>query len=397
MVIGAGIAGVCVAERLAVRGWQVRILERRAGFARAGSGAPAAALHPIIARDDSLPARLTRAGFLHMWRTLAEYPAAKQAAWLGRCGHLLCARTDAAEALAPAIVQDLGFPRSFVTAIDAGQACDAAGVRTARGGYWFPDAGWIRPAPYCETVLARRPDRVSLGLGQAVARLQRGADGWLAMDEQGRVLARSSVVVVAAGTDLSALADLSPAQGGCAEHHRGAGSIPLPLRRVRGQLTSVPARACQPPRVIVGGDGCCLPAVDGRMWFGATYDPDEPDERPRAQDDDRNLQRLAHLLPDNDLHALHPLCSGHVGFRAVAPDRLPLAGALPDVASPSAAAAGAHGVHPVELPRVRGVFMSGGMVASLIEGEPPPIEADLLDAVDPGRFLVKLLRNAKRY
>jgi len=37
--------------------------------------------------------------------------------------------------------------------------------------------------------------------------------------------------------------------------------------------------------------------------------------------------------------------------------------------------------------------LGGEIIASLLEGEPPPLESDLLDAVDPGRFL---LRRARR-
>jgi tRNA 5-methylaminomethyl-2-thiouridine biosynthesis bifunctional protein len=35
------------------------------------------------------------------------------------------------------------------------------------------------------------------------------------------------------------------------------------------------------------------------------------------------------------------------------------------------------------------------MLASLIEGEPLPLEGDLADALDPGRFLLKQARHAK--
>jgi tRNA 5-methylaminomethyl-2-thiouridine biosynthesis bifunctional protein len=34
-------------------------------------------------------------------------------------------------------------------------------------------------------------------------------------------------------------------------------------------------------------------------------------------------------------------------------------------------------------------------LADLIEGEPPPLESDLLDAIDPARFLLQRLRHGR--
>jgi tRNA 5-methylaminomethyl-2-thiouridine biosynthesis bifunctional protein len=44
----------------------------------------------------------------------------------------------------------------------------------------------------------------------------------------------------------------------------------------------------------------------------------------------------------------------------------------------------------------RGLIWSGiaaELIASQIEGEPAPLESDLLDAIDPGRFTMKRLRH----
>ena len=91
--------------------------------------------------------------------------------------------------------------------------------------------------------------------------------------------------------------------------------------------------------------------------------------------------------------------TGAVGFRCVTPDRLPLIGALPDIQAP------ASGLSP--LPRLPGLYgalayasrgltwaaFGAELIASLVEGEPLPLESDLTDAVDPGRFA---LRRARR-
>jgi tRNA 5-methylaminomethyl-2-thiouridine biosynthesis bifunctional protein len=184
-----------------------------------------------------------------------------------------------------------------------------------------------------------------LGAGADVATLAREAGAWVARDAAGAELARASVAVLAAGIDLAGL----------------AGAVPLPLQRVRGQLTGIAAGDCRAPRVVVSGGGYCLPPVDGVVWTGASYGPDDADTRVREAEQRGNLRHLAQLLPDNHFTCAGPACAGHVGFRAVAPDRMPLVGALPDVQAVTAQATRLAGAHLVDLPRQSGLYVAGGM------------------------------------
>ena len=89
------------------------------------------------------------------------------------------------------------------------------------------------------------------------------------------------------------------------------------------------------------------------------------------------------------------------------PDRLPLIGSVPDAGPASAMGASRSNRCARELPRVSGLYgafgyasrgltwaaLGGELIASMLEGEPLPLEGDLADAVDPARFL---LRRARR-
>src|SRR6185436_20174350 len=68
LVIGAGLAGAAITERLAARGWEVHLVDRHARPAAETSGLPVAAFHPHVSRDDSILSRLTRAGLLYAKR-----------------------------------------------------------------------------------------------------------------------------------------------------------------------------------------------------------------------------------------------------------------------------------------------------------------------------------------
>src|SRR6185295_4076674 len=88
VVIGAGLAGAAVCERLCARGWDVELVERHDGPAQEASGNPAGAFHPVVTPDDSVFARLTRAGFLH---SLNRWQRLENLRW-DRCGLLQLAR-----------------------------------------------------------------------------------------------------------------------------------------------------------------------------------------------------------------------------------------------------------------------------------------------------------------
>ena len=85
---------------------------------------------------------------------------------------------------------------------------------------------------------------------------------------------------------------------------------------------------------------------------------------------------------------------------------MPLVGAMPDVDASRAQTSALSGAHLADLPRAPGLYcasayasrglvwaaLAGEMLASLIEGEPLPLEGDLADAFDPGRFVLKQAR-----
>src|SRR5208282_5968620 len=122
----------------------------------------------------------------------------------------------------------------------------------------------------------------------------------------------------------------------------------------------------------------------------------------------RNLEHVTRLLPDV-MPPQSAVRGGNVGFRCVASDRMPLIGALPDITATRARATELTGAQLADLPRLPGLYgafgyasrglpwaaLGGELVASLVEGEPLPLEGALADAVDPGRFMLKQVRRGK--
>jgi tRNA 5-methylaminomethyl-2-thiouridine biosynthesis bifunctional protein len=387
LVVGCGIAGAAVAERIAARGWRVTVVDGEAGPASGASGLHAGAIHPHLSRDDSVLARLTRAGFFHArsnWRRLQE--AGHDPGWTP-CGVARPARSAAEEAAMAGIVATCGYPREFVEVLDRDALAARCGQAVAHGGYWFPGGGIVRPARVVDAQLTQA--QAVLAFGRRVESLRHDGGEWHATAGDGALIASAPVVVLA---NAGAAIRLAPA--GCA------------LRPVRGQLTYLPAAAAPALTSAVVGDGYVLPAVDGVTVVGGTYDRDSVDLAARPGDHRANLATLRRLVPDSVAVDAPDSMQGFVGLRAVALDRLPLIGAMPDVEAGVASGRRICAARLHEFPRVAGLYgafgyasrgltwaaLGGEIIASLLDGEPAPVAGQLLDAVDPARFVFKAIR-----
>ena len=158
-------------------------------------------------------------------------------------------------------------------------------------------------------------------------------------------------------------------------------------------------------RLPLAGSGYLLPAVESRLWFGASSQAGDADPLPRADDHRDNVAHLAGLLADPPSIDLATV-DGRVGFRWSSADRLPLIGAVPLAAAGAALGLGVGAApsprpdQPRFAPRAPGLYafiglgsrgiaasaLGGQVLASWITGAPMPIESDLLDAIDPARF-----------
>lgn len=356
IVVGAGIAGAAVCERLAARGWQVTLIERRKAAAQEASGNPAGVFHPVVSPDDSLYARFTRAAFLCL---LNRWTALEGVQWQ-RCGVLQKARNGIERASQQRALATLGYPARYAQFDDA------------KGGLWFPEAGWVKPPSLVEALLSGVA--IEKIFNQDVSSLSRENNAWNAIDSQSKVIASAKFVVLANAADALRLSP-QPA---------------VRLRRVRGQLTLVPAIAGLDHVVLRGG--MALPGIDGHSVIGASFDIDDEDAELRADSHAGNLERLEQMLP-GALAGFNPgldpaKLDGRVAFRAVVPDRLPMIGPLADARGTGLYGAFAYGS--------RGLLwaaLAGEIIAGMLEGEPLPIEKKLLAAVDPGRYL---LRNSRK-
>jgi len=388
VIVGAGLAGCAAAWALAEQGWRSTVLERSAGVGDGASGNPAGLFHGIVNGQDGTHARFNRAAAFEA-RAAVRVAHAEHGVAAGLQG-LLRLETTQPVAQMRATLARLGLPADYVQAFDAEQASACAGIALPAPAWWYPGGGWVDPAALARSWLARSAGAAQLRTGVEVAALRRDSTMWELLDARGQCVARSTTVVLANAGDALAL----------------LGATDWPIQSVRGQISRALAADFDGPlpRVPVAGSGYLLPAVGEAAVFGATAQFDDADPEVREADHLHNLAQLERLLgraSGLQCSALH----GRTGWRSTSLDRLPVVGAVPDNSAPGAAG---RRDQPRFVPRARGLFvltalgsrgitwsaLCGQVLAASITGAPLPLEADLLDAIDPARYISRQLRRA---
>lgn len=380
IVVGAGLAGAAACERLTARGWHVTLIERHGLPAQEASGNLAGIFMPQLAKDDNPAARLSRAAFLFALRYWDGLGGVGTSIAGARCGVLHLARDAAHARVQREIAAARRYPPEFARWLEPDAAAALLGAPAPDGGWLFGQGGWARPASVCQAMLDACGDRLTRIWSSDVLQLTRAGDAWQARTADG-VAAEAPLLILANGTGATALAQAAA----------------LPLAAVRGQVTHVAPGVLPAPPLVVCREAYLTPPSDGVVSAGASYDADPAPELRRASQSD-NLTRVAAIFgraPPSD-QAL----AGRVGFRCVAPDRLPLIGALPHDAQPDRVerlrdVARWPGVYGLLGYASRGLIwapLGAELLAAQLDNEPLPLESGLVAALDPARFLLKARR-----
>jgi len=274
-----------------------------------------------------------------------------------------------------------------------------AGVPVEQPGLFFPQAGWVVPTE----VIAALTRESAVVLRQSVSSLVHQGGVWRVTAEDGATIAEADLVVAACANSLLGLAETAW----------------LPLEPKRGQITLAhESDASAPLATVLAGKGYITPSEDGRHCLGATYSDVGTDGWRRApgitdQDHKMNLETLHHLGMSFSVDPDPDEVTGRAALRATTPDRLPIAGPVPKrdeyLAAYRELGEGHRWVQYSDPPYEGGLyvltglgargfvtaFMGADLIAAQVCGEPLPIEADLVEALHPGRFLIRDLKRLK--
>ncbi|RUR39361.1 bifunctional tRNA (5-methylaminomethyl-2-thiouridine)(34)-methyltransferase MnmD/FAD-dependent 5-carboxymethylaminomethyl-2-thiouridine(34) oxidoreductase MnmC [Vreelandella populi] len=395
-VIGAGIAGCCMAAALAKRGIKVSVIERDAPGAGA-SGNRQGALYVKLAAETNLQSRFYLSGLLYSQRWLSQQPAEL---WQS-CGVVQLATSAKEAKRQQRFSEQHALPESVVAPLTCGLSETAGVAIDAEHGLFYPQAGWVRPKALCKHLLGK--PNITLEQGN-VTRLDRENSAWQLQLEDGRTIKADQVVIASA-------------------HYANefAQTANLPLQQVRGQVSemTLPDTIEGPKRVVCAG-GYVSPAIEGVLTFGASFVPNNANTDVTAEDHQRNVDELRQTLPalvaafEEAGTPLTPqTLEGRAAVRAASPDKTPYAGPVPNTPAWQSAYA-LLSKDASKVPDIPGVHYLGlwistahgsrglssaplcaELIASRLCDDPMPLEAPLVDHLHPGRRIISAIVRAQ--
>ncbi len=361
IVIGAGLAGTCVAYELAQRGNQVTLLDRAAQPASGASGIPMGILMPFLADIDSAAKSVYAQGFQTSLNWLQRIEDVGEGNIFERTGAIQIPRHRRLKRLF-----DSNSELDFGVRCGSTALSQKAGIQISEPGFWVMQAGCVRIPDWIRWMLQHQA--IDFKPDVDVTELQ-----W---DKKWRVKTRNRSFDADAVVIANARDHLSLQQ-----------SAWLPGERVRGQVVYVKDRTST-MNAVVCGDGYVTPSFDGIQVIGASFDHGMDNMNVNRHQNLLMLKRVQSWLPDFQWQP-EDCVSGRVGFRFSTPDRLPIVGQLPrfDELQSAGERAISH-FDPSSIPYYEGLYVSLGHASrgTLTCPLAAEILADLIDqpAIAPG-------------
>ena len=382
IVLGAGLAGCFMANKLAQRGWRVTLLESAAEVGQGGSGNRQAVLLPHLSSHRSKLSQFMLASFLY---AIPEYRALlAQGSVVGRLSGVVQWPTSRAH------LADLftAYP-TLGGELMPGVHDARVGVSLHDHAICLRDAGWLDSPSLCRALMQHA--HIECVFNQSVSGFERHDGLWHVGGHQAPVL------VLANGPGAALWPETAH----------------LPLRSALGQMTAVAATAASSRlNMPLCGDGHVCPAHMGVHWVGgAHYEMDERIARCSLARDEANLNKLAALAVDGawSMEAVNHWA----GVRATTPDYIPVVGPVADTTAfmqqyanwrlDGRRVIGSLGSYLPGLYVCAGfgsrglttIPICGEYLAACINQEPSPLPRSMMQSLSAARFLRQALIRLK--
>jgi len=384
-IVGGGIAGASLAYAARMAGLAPVIFEAETLGAGA-SGNPAGLIMPRLDHDDTPAARFYLHAYLYVTGLLQRLNSALEAPLFAPVGAARLGKT-ADEAVRLCAMADAGL-------------IPADWIEPCKDGLIFPQGGVVSPPRFVRALIGATEVRQARAI-RIVPCQSDGQGDLLLGDADGHQHGPFDAIVLANGLETRGF----------------QAARTLPLAGSIGQIDLFPG-ARSPERALAYGP-YAAPMPDGKgLVLGATYRPLPADAGlsfnpgPSLEASRENLSAMAAHRPDLTEGLSQTRSTPRARIRCVTPDRLPIAGPLPDWGFFSGAydglRFGRRGPYPVAQYQP-GVFtltglgsrglvtapLAAAMLIARMTGHPLPVTQDIETALHPGRFFVRDLKRAK--
>ena len=386
-VIGAGMAGCHTAWALAQKGLRVTLIEQFEPGAGA-SGNPLGIVYAKLSHTAGTLADFNLRAYLYACRF---YHSQGLFQGIGdACGVLQLPEHGEHETQLKQIAEIFARSPELARWLDKEEASALAGVPLNSGALLLPQSGWLQPQQLCRA-LTQHPN-IRVLSGTRVNRLSQTQSGWDLWGDAEQPIASADAVVIACAFSAKEIEQTSY----------------LPLKKIRGQISLAEANAQSAQlKTVLCGDGYIAPAINGQHCAGASFVLHSEETAPSWDEHQENLANAAALSPALADLTVTEINHGRTSFRCTTPDYLPIVGPVADAeamkeqfaplrrdAKTTVDSAGSY--HP-------GLFVNVGhgsrglaytplcaeLLASLIANHPLPLPRDLIQALNPARFLIR--------
>ena len=303
LIVGAGLAGCAIAKALAQRGYRCVLFDQHTSLAAGASALPAAVIRPAIS-GDAFYSNYFNHAFDLCCSTFTE-------TLFNQCGALELTQDSSCNHI------ESNSNKHITDFLSAGQASDVAGTELNNSALHIRNAGVVVPRQVCAEWI-QHPSIV-FQPGTRVSKLNKTEYGWQLISEKQTIIDESQLIILATAAATTQFNVTSE----------------MPLQHVTGQIDrfeySGPALRC-----VINSRGYLAPDTHGNadrnaqgVWCGATHHREVKNISVTDVDSAANRSTAATIAPQLATDAIPT--TRFAEARTFTPDRLPVAGAAPDV------------------------------------------------------------------
>ena len=384
VVIGSGLAGTSLAFALSQKGFSITLVERESEISSGASGNPAGMFAPLLTGDTSDLGEWNIAAYKEFTQFLDKYSKKFPEIFHNAGVFQITSSSEEFNKLQKA------FTNSNLEPSDVIFLEKNNDILNGYEGIFFPKAGFVNPRKLSQAYLELSDPNLKQILSTSLTNLKWENSCWKILLSNNQVL-ESEIVIFANSFEAQNFVE-----------------VLLDVKKVRGQILYFPSKKFPIPlkNAILHEDGYIIPDVNGFHIVGATFDPTDSSKSLNQEHNVYLLQKLKNIFPEINPEDGRKL-DGRVSFRAMSKDHLPIVGAVPNLQAfqneysdlwksniykdyrdgqyhPGLFVSTAHGS--------RGIlnsYMAANVITSMIIGEPLTIHSELLEKINPSRFLIQ--------
>ena len=387
-VIGAGIAGLCVAYAMIKRGWQVTMIDKDVNVASETSGNPAAIVYPRLSVNDDVDMSFYTAAYCYSVEMLNSLQQNHSKQFWFDDGIV----QQFNEKRLNDIILKNQFNANYVEMQEQSMNMIWPDPNDGKCVFAkFLSAGVVLPSKLCAVIKEECGEYLTM-LHADIDDVTNKDNKWQCHSDAKQMI-ESDVLVVANGGGINSIGL----------------EFMFPVERVRGQVAVLNTNdKAKDITMTINSSVHITPSIEGKHYLGASYSYTNDSLLIDKNETNELLNSLDKILPDT--FEIDDCVGAWAGYRIISPDRVPIVGAIPDkqffdkeysdishgkLNKAYRPAKNHDGLYVTAAHGSRGfttAFLSAEIIAAQINDEPMPVNKKVLDYLSPARFIVNDLK-----